>query len=281
MGDTLGHVQRPGPPPRCRRRDERWSPRLHAAELRARRIAHRDSSLAPRAGRPSRAYYRLPAGERRNSEGRTLGAATTEDRRDPRREARVFCSSGIAAATDEAPRGSGRRAMTITKGAPAKPPSPTARTEPRPGRRNVERGGGRAGPQVDARRRPAAATGRGSVRTSSARRSSGRASTSSSAIPAASSCRSTTSSATIPSSATSSSATSRAAPTPPTATPASPAASASAWARPARARPTSSPASAPRSSTPSRSSRSPATSRARSSARTRSRRSTSTASRCR
>ena len=77
MGEKVGHVQRPGSPPRCRRRDERRPPRDHADGLRPRRrVAHRDSSLAPSwAGRPSRAYYRLPAGERRNSEGRTLGAA--------------------------------------------------------------------------------------------------------------------------------------------------------------------------------------------------------------
>src|SRR5262249_25821751 len=92
----------------------------------------RHSSLAPSwAGQPSRAYYRLPAGERRTSEGRTLGASTTEDRRDPRREAGGFCwlEAGV-----------GRPAMTMTKGATAKTPRPTA---PGPGaRRSHVRGDG-------------------------------------------------------------------------------------------------------------------------------------------
>ena len=206
--------------------------------------------------------HRRPKGPSPGGEGFLLPAASQPDRRGTTRERSSHDDhegrSGEAAESDGA-----RRSHVPGDGT-----ANAAAVEQRP--------------EGDAQRRPAAEAGRGSGRTSSARPSSGRASTSSSAIPGGVILPALRRPRRLPrSSATSSSATSRAAPTPPTATPASPAASASAWARPARAPRTSSPASAPRSSTRSRWSRSPATSPARSSARTRSRRSTSTASRCR
>jgi hypothetical protein len=85
----FGSVQRPGPPPRRRRRDGRWSPGAPAGRLwYGLRIAPRPSSLAPsRAGRPSWADYRLPAGERRIAE---VARSAAGNQRDPCREAGVL-----------------------------------------------------------------------------------------------------------------------------------------------------------------------------------------------
>ena len=173
----------------------------------------------------------LPApGGRTEERGGTSAteAPATEDRRDPRRVARVFaCSGGRGACRTE-----GTKRMTMTKGEPPTGgPADRARPAQPRARRRVGGGGrGRAGAQGHAPRRRGRASGRGSAPTRSWRRSSARAPTSCSATRAASSSRSTTSSATTPRSGTSSSATSRAAATPPTATPAPAAGSACAWA---------------------------------------------------
>jgi hypothetical protein len=71
-GDGLGSVGRSESPPRRRRDHDGRPARADADGLGPRRrIAHRFPSLDPSwAGRPARPYYRLPAGERRDSEGR-------------------------------------------------------------------------------------------------------------------------------------------------------------------------------------------------------------------
>src|SRR5262245_18169209 len=74
-----------------------------------------------------------PGGRTEELGGTDARRRTTEDRRDPRREARVFCCTEVARNQAWTAIGSGRRAMTMTKGGPAKPPSPDARRTHVPG----------------------------------------------------------------------------------------------------------------------------------------------------
>ena len=76
-----GLVQRPGSPPRRRRRDARWPPRERAARrARARRRSRIPPVHSPLPSWPSGPYWRLPAGAWRTSDG-ALGATNERNTR--------------------------------------------------------------------------------------------------------------------------------------------------------------------------------------------------------
>ncbi len=189
-GGRIGPVRSAGSPQGRRRRHDGRSarPRAHRAGPPRRRIAPRASSLASGAWWPSWAHYRLPAGERRNAEGR--GARRHEPRRpkgpSPGGEGLLFCPTT---------RHGGPSTMTIAERRPRSRPvrraadsRATRRRSHVPSDGTAEAAAVEQRPEGRCSTRRATSSGRGSGPTSCARRCSARASTSSSATRAASSC---------------------------------------------------------------------------------------------